>query len=203
MNFVLDRATVNRLQAEGARLLSMAYDLWKLGSQPVKTATWKSTGEMHDFFVASFIATPGMGSGRMVPMRLQFDPQQRLELPDDEESVSQAPQRARATAWMISELELIGIAKHDQPVVFTRIGHGTGERERSLNDFEGQAVAALRSGKSIVSRRSDDGMLLIGAIRARSTCLRCHRSHREGDVLGAFRYVLQKFWPNTAQMPDR
>lgn len=194
LNFTLSRSSIAAMQDEGQRLLSMAYDLSRLGNKaPAKTSTWRSMSEMHDYFVASFIATPGMGSGRMGRMMLEVDPAQRLLLPDDEESSSDAARSgSKRQGWAVEQLSLIGIAKHETPVVFTRIGHGTGEGERTLDDVESQAIASLRAGRDIVSRRADgERLLLIGAIRAQSTCLQCHRTEREGALLGALRYTMR------------
>ena len=194
VDLVLNAASITAMRDEAERLRSMAYGLSSMRyNQPSNSSPWRSLDDMHNYFVATFIATPGMGSGRMGRMFLQLDPGQRLLLPDEGSTSDAARPSAPTTAWSVNELELIGIAKHERPVVFSRIAHGTGESERSLSEFEQQSLAALRSGRNIISRRGDGGaMLLVGAIRAQSGCLQCHQSQREGDLLGAFRYVMRK-----------
>jgi hypothetical protein len=94
----------------------------------------------------------------------------------------------------VKDLDLIGIAKHEQPVVFSRLAHGVyGVSDRKLTAFERQSLASLQKGKEMVSGRADAGaMVVIGAIRAESACIRCHRTEAVGGLLGAFRYVLRR-----------
>jgi hypothetical protein len=175
---------------EGARLLAQAAELWKLrpAYAPARSPTWSSLEEMHGYFVAMFLATPGMGSGRMAGERMQIDPQQRLLLSGEEGSSS-----STSGAWRVEELNLIGSAKHEQPVVFLRTAHGTyAQTDRRLTDVEHQSLAAFKVGTNVVSRSGDREMLVVGAIRAQPACLTCHQAYREGDVLGALRYVLQR-----------
>jgi hypothetical protein len=131
---------------------------------------------------------------------LQIDPKQRLLLPYEGSRSNAAPSTGDESAWSVKELDLIGIAMHQRPVVFSRVAHGVyAENDRPLTAFEQQSLESLRSGKEVVSGRGDAGiMLLIGAIRAESACLTCHRSERAGSLLGAFRYVLQ---PSPADPP--
>jgi hypothetical protein len=194
VNFTLDRATVQAMQQEGSRLQSLAPKLWDLRSYaPPRTASWRSLDEMHRYFVATFIATPGMGSGRMSGVVLQIDPAQRLLLPHEGNTAEAAPSQKEQSAWVVKELDLIGIAMHPSPVVFSRVAHGVyAQADRPLTSFEQQSLETLRSGSEVVTGRGEAGaMLLIGAIRAESACLTCHHSERAGSLLGAFRYVLQ------------
>lgn len=52
-------------------------------------------------------------------------------------------------------------------------------------------MAELTLGKKIVSDTDTASLLVVGAIRAEASCLRCHGGYGVGDLLGAFRYVLQ------------
>jgi len=188
VNFTLDRESLAAMWKEGARLLAQAAELWHMKRYaPANRATWSSLDEMHGYFEAMFIATPGMGSGRMAGERMQIDTNQRLQLHHEEGSTGQV-----FDTWVVKALDLIGVAKHEQPVVFSRTAHGTyAQADRELTDFEQQSLSALRRGSNTVSRSKDGEMLLVGAIRARSACLTCHQADKEGDLLGALRYVLQ------------
>jgi Protein of unknown function (DUF3365) len=180
INFTLTSSEEESMRTEATRLLSQAQGLWALQSayKTVATPTWSTTDEMHRYHVDKFIATPGMGSGRMAGMLMQIDPQQRLLLSDG--------------SLTINTLELIGIAKHESAVVFTRIAHGPEEAEtRKLTAFEQHALTELMSGKEIVSSENDGSTLVVGAIRARTSCLSCHNTSKVGDLLGAFRYELK------------
>jgi hypothetical protein len=159
---------------------------------PAATSAWSSLNEMHRYFTAAFIATPGMGGGRMVAVGLLPNRDQRLLL-SDEEGTANVPQQSRGDgAWVVRELELIGIAKHDQPVLFSFVAHGTAASQRPLTPFEQKAVGALQRGGTIISHQSADEIEAVGAIRAQKECVQCHRPYREGDVLGALRYVLRR-----------
>ena len=113
---------------------------------------------------------------------------------DDEEEFSRLGTGGTpANAWMVGELNLIGIAKRQEPVLFDYIVHGSnGVASRPLSDFESQAIARLRRGGSVVNRRTRAEIQIVGAIRAGSACLQCHHPYREGDLLGAMRYVLRR-----------
>ena len=117
---------------------------------------------------------------------MSLDPRKRIRISkaqDDGKS---------AGVWAVASLDLVGIAKHETPVVFSKLAHGTyGLDPRKLSDFENHALSQLRDGKETVYRRDVDGILLIGAIRAGDSCLGCHVGTHRGDLLGAFRYTLQ------------
>jgi hypothetical protein len=81
LDFTFTREQVTALEQAASQLGRQASELWQLrSSTPGETKSWSSTGEMHKYYVAKFIATPGMGSGRVGPMMLEVDPQQRLFL---------------------------------------------------------------------------------------------------------------------------
>ena len=202
VDFTLTHDTASVLRAAADTLDSERAGLWRMRSAaPAPTTRWRSLSDMHGFFVATFIATPGMGSGRMGPMMLSLDPQQRLELPD--EGRNAGSQASPTVHWRVKELELIGIARHPQPVVFTTIAHGPGEGVRAVNPFESQALTTLKTGRDIVSRRTNAGdMELIGGIRAASACVQCHQPYRDGDLLGAFRYVMERTTAASAAVPS-
>jgi hypothetical protein len=192
-SFALADAWIEQTRSEAARLDAQRTDLWRLRTYaPAATSSWPSLYEMHRYFTTAFIATPGMGSGRMVAQSLQPDPAQRLRVAD-EEGAANVPERSRADgAWVVRELDLIGIAKHDQPVVFSRVAHGAdAASQRPLSAFEQQAISKLQGG-TIISQQSADTIEAVGAIRAEKACVQCHQPYREGDVLGAFRYVLRR-----------
>ena len=62
--------------------------------------------------------------------------------------------------------------------------------KRPLSEFETAAVAKLRDGEDVVLEVSADAMHAVGAIRARTECISCHKTAEVGTLLGAFTYTL-------------
>ncbi len=150
---------------------------------------------MHDDFVLAFVQSEGFGRARVTPMmRVMHDYRTRGE-----------------TKLWIQDLQLIGIARHDPPVVFSSAFQGFQHAEegmalaprregRPLTDAERADVRALESGQRLVVHPQEDGLRAIGPIRAGDECLGCHKDKRAGDLLGAFVYTLR---PLPEQPPAR
>jgi hypothetical protein len=172
-----------------------AQELWKLRDQfkPVETPIWNSVDEMHRHIVTKFVATPGMGSGRLGPMLMEIDAEKQLLIT--------RTGAAGGKSFAMTKLELIGIARHEQPVAFERIAHGSDRWiTRELGEFETSALAELNAGKNTVTRENSGGMFVVGAIRADAACVSCHRTYKEGSLLGAFSYALS---PSQAPAPQQ
>jgi len=113
--------------------------------------------------------------------------------------------------WRIRHMELVSLLKHD-PAVAYKVGgpiwmsriemereHETGQVEkrvrptRSLNENEVASLEALSEGKDHVLAwdTAEERLQLIGAIRAKDACLKCHEVKR-GDLLGAFTYWIEE-----------
>lgn len=65
---------------------------------------------------------------------------------------------------------------------------GDTAQTRAPDAFESRALSRLRGGASLISERSGDQLRVVGAIRARRSCLLCHQGAELGDSLGAFSY---------------
>jgi hypothetical protein len=145
--------------------------------------SWESCEEMHDAYVARFESAPGFGMSRMgQPPMLDrsgtFD--------------------AGRTSYSIVNVELVGLLYRETPVVYTPFRHGSRPdgltfKDRDLNDFERSSLEAFRAGKGIASTDDEKAGTLacMGALRAKDTCLQCHRTKKVGDLLGAFTYNLR------------
>jgi hypothetical protein len=103
-----------------------------------------------------------------------------------------APQR-----WKVERLELVGLLKYDDPVVYLS-EHLPAMDElrdkaatRPLDAFESEALAGLRRGEDLMVQDRPDRMRVLGSIRAVKQCLGCHHAER-GDLLGAFSYRLAR-----------
>ncbi len=141
---------------------------------------------MHDDFVLAFVQSEGFGMRRITPMM-------------------QVMQRYRThgeTALWVADLQLIGIARHDPPVVFSSAFQGFQHSEegmapaprregRPLTDAERADVRALEDGQKLVVQPQGEALRVTGPVRAASECLGCHKDKRAGDLLGAFVYTLR------------
>jgi hypothetical protein len=98
--------------------------------------------------------------------------------------------------WRLNRLDLVGILKFDEPVVyltpsFPRMEEVQTSPTRPLDPFETEALAALLRGEDLVARESARHLRLFGSLRATKQCLACHHGER-GDLLGAFSYQLSR-----------
>ena len=155
---------------------------------------------MHDAFVEAFIDSQGFGKRRVTPMMVRMRYYQF-------EGVGE---KGRC----VFDVELVGVARHDPPVVHRAGFMGFQHRDddaampalptspRTLQAWERQALARLIGGADIVVDAGPGGERAMGPIRARPDCLSCHRDHREGEVLGALSYGLGRITV-APDVPDR
>jgi len=144
---------------------------------------WKSDAAMHEYFVKRFLESAGNGMERMQTPAMAIN--DSMWLTDG------------LSTFKLGTLELIGIAKHDSPVAFADLRHRpfAGDKEtRGLTAFETRALKELQGGAELTTQRDRRGRTVVGAVRAREECLRCHNSNGQGyqvgDLLGAFSYRL-------------
>ena len=156
-------------------------------SSDASPPVWTSMERMHADYVRAFVESDGFGRARITPMMMLMH-NGRLTLDNK--------------PLHVSEVQLIGIAKHDPPVVyasgFMAFQHAdTDERflpmpaSRSVDGQERLILRVLEKEQEVVTRTDASGLKAYGAIRATTPCLECHRSKRTGDLLGAFVYRLQ------------
>jgi len=155
-------------------------------SSDASSSAWTSVERMHADYVRAFVESEGFGRARITPM-MRLMHSGRLALDDK--------------PLHVSEVQLIGIAKHDPPVVyasgFMAFQHGdTDERflpmtaSRSVDGQERLILRTLEKEREVATLSDASGLKAYGAIRATTACLACHRSKGEGDLLGAFVYRL-------------
>ncbi|GEM_PF-4666470 len=99
--------------------------------------------------------------------------------------------------WEAKSVDMIGLVKSATPVVYVseKVAemHGTGEvPTRPLDEFELAGLHALAKGDNLFGRSRDGAIRLLGAVRAETSCIACHEDKKEGDLLGAFSYVLRE-----------
>ena len=98
-----------------------------------------------------------------------------------------APER-----WRLDRLELVGILKYEEPVVYLsehlpRMEELRQAPTRTLDSFEKAALEKLFGGEHLIVQETAKQMRMLGSIRATKQCLRCHQGER-GALLGAFSY---------------
>jgi hypothetical protein len=98
--------------------------------------------------------------------------------------------------WRLRNLELVSLLKFDEPRVYLsehlpRMDELQDAPTRPLDDFEKEALAALRNGQDVVDRTVGNRLRMLGSIRAFDKCLWCHEGER-GDLLGVFSYQLRQ-----------
>jgi hypothetical protein len=141
---------------------------------------------MHDDFVLAFVQSEGFGKMRITPMM----------------RVMQSYRTSGDPSLWITDVQLIGIARHHPPKVFSSAFQGfqhvedgapalPGRTGRPMTAQEAEAVRALESGQRLVVRKEETGLRVTGPIRAADECLGCHKDKRAGDMLGAFVYTLR------------
>ncbi len=138
---------------------------------------------MHDDAVLEFIDSEGFGQRRLPAMSKVLHRQ------------------VDGTDFFLFSLELIGVAKHNPPKVFSAemsVFHRPNEAfppppavGRAMTAWERKALRDLDAGQRlIVEKQEAHGLRVVGAIRAGGECLGCHKDKRAGDMLGAFVYTL-------------
>lgn len=98
--------------------------------------------------------------------------------------------------WRMDKLELVSLLKYKQPSVYLseylpRMKELREAKTRPLDEFEKNALNALRHGEDIQVESSHEQIRMLGAIRAAKQCLKCHDVER-GELLGAFSYGLRR-----------
>ncbi len=112
-------------------------------------------------------------------------------------AVKEAGPKEKVKNWEAKSVDLVGLLKHDQPIVY--ISEGIPDMDelkklptRPLDLFEMLGLESLQKGEELFSRSQDGVVRLLGAVRAKTDCLSCHTTKKEGDLLGAFSYTLRE-----------
>ncbi len=99
-----------------------------------------------------------------------------------------------ASGWQIRTVELVGLLKNEQPVVYVsknlpRMDELVKAPTRPLDALEAHGLAKLVAGDDYYATNTPDGLRMVGAIRSVEQCQKCHGGN-QGDLLGAFSYRL-------------
>jgi hypothetical protein len=98
--------------------------------------------------------------------------------------------------WRFESLDLISLLKHPEPVAYVskhlpRMDELRDAPTRPLDELEAEHLAKLRAGEEVSSAQGPRRVRMMGAIRARADCLKCH-SVEPNELLGAFSYDLRR-----------
>src|SRR5262245_3616853 len=158
---------------------------WNVLTGAQKTVTtgpqlWSSDFALHAYFVDRFLESPGNGIGRVYQPPMALTDSMRLRITSRE-------------TYKLDSFDLVGVGKHPEPVAFLGRTHqrvAMLRQTRTLTPFETRALAELASGEDVAVQKDETGgRAIVGALRAKEDCLRCHGG-KTGDVLGALSYRL-------------
>lgn len=159
-----------------------------------------SAEAMHADHFLRFETAPGFGMSRILVMpstselTLAYDTY-RVPKPD------LIALEGEPFAYRSPGMEMVSVASLTNRTIRARL------QTRDLTALEAKAVASLREGRNLVvqpaklrlptpqdEKREVDGLVAVGALRAKAGCAKCHEV-KEGTLLGAFSYSL---FPSTA-----
>ncbi|MBA4063335.1 MAG: hypothetical protein C0501_06405 [Isosphaera sp.] len=140
-------------------------------------------GKLHDAGFLDFVNPRGFGYVRDRRHVAGFQPHEFTRVPGP------------AERWAVARLELVGLLRHDDPVVYVsaslpRMDALRDAPTRPTDPFETAALAALRAGADLHVGDGPDTGRFVGAVRSTRQCLECHGGDR-GALLGAFTYRLR------------
>lgn len=159
-----------------------------------------SAEAMHADHFHRFETAPGFGMSRVLVMpstselTLAYDTY-RVPKPD------LIALEGEPFAYRSPGMDMVSMASLTNRTIRARL------QTRDLSALEAKAIVSLREGRNLVvqpaklllptlqdQKRELDGLLAIGALRAKASCAKCHEV-AEGTLLGAFSYSL---FPSTA-----
>jgi hypothetical protein len=108
------------------------------------------------------------------------------------------PRTPPGDEWQLTNLELVGLLKHDPPAVYVsdhlpRMQDLSSEAAttRPLDAFETESLKRLLDGEAVVAGQGKSRLRVLGGLRAAWQCTQCH-SVGEGHLLGAFSYEFRR-----------
>jgi hypothetical protein len=141
---------------------------------PKPADTFSEAHGIHDGSVLLFVHASGFGRVRM----FTFENDRGVEVSSRD----------------VDRVELVSLLTESEPSVYVLNEMATPAlarqaKRRPLDKFERLGLDAVRCGEDLVWT-PEAPTRMFGAIRAWKSCVDCHKSAREGDLLGAFTYYL-------------
>jgi len=96
--------------------------------------------------------------------------------------------------WQVERIDLVGLLKHEKPVVYVSESLPRMEdigklKTRELDFFESAGLDHVKKVDELYMRGDETLLRVIGPLRSLDQCQKCHGG-KVGDLLGAFSYVL-------------
>src|SRR5579862_4039839 len=105
-----------------------------------------------------------------------------------------------AGTWQIEDIQLVGLLKRPDPVVYLSddspvMGKLNPLNVRTPDAFEMSSISELKKGKYLIVQQERDSIRMVGALRAfNEQCMACHDVKRD-TLLGALSYRLKRAEP--------
>jgi hypothetical protein len=127
--------------------------------------------------------------------KTHYDVQDAVGKPDPLVGGSQILTDDHKEQWVVGKVQLVGLVKHKEPVAYVteKMPAMKDVKEvptRELNDFEKNALDAIRGGDNLNAEKVGKEMRVLGPIYAGQRCTTCHEN--KGQLLGAFSYQLER-----------
>jgi pimeloyl-ACP methyl ester carboxylesterase len=108
---------------------------------------------------------------------------------------SDGPKPGEKTRWTVRTVQLVGLTKNPQPVVYLtdrlpKMDQVTEIPTRPLDEFETEALRLVRRGQELHSRADGKQNRMMAPIYADASCVWCHEP--QGKLLGAFTYEIER-----------
>lgn len=142
---------------------------------------------VHDAAVDDFVSPQRMAYVRSRKEVAGFEPHRMYKF-----SMHGPPDQS--PNWQVVRLELVSLLRQNEPRVYTSntipdMDQLADAPNRPLDEFEKGALPQLHSQEDVVFDVLPDRIVMLGAVRAGTTCFKCHVGER-GKLLGAFSYEL-------------
>ena len=190
------------------------------GSSPVYVNA--AMQPLHDRNERDFLQAVGLGIGRRAHIQILHDQilamedgsewriykSELLGIAEHDQPMVMSTTRAVSAGHSLARMEESAREKEEIESAKTYAESARkGVRERALNDFEIIALERMKSGETgpWMAEAPDRGVgcfRMMGAIRARQDCLKCHSDYKEGDALGAFVYLLEQVAPAKVEIEE-
>jgi hypothetical protein len=108
---------------------------------------------------------------------------------------SNGPKPGEKTRWTVRKVQLVGLTKHPNPVVYLtdilpKMDTVAETPTREMDEFETQALLLIRRGQELHTKADGNLIRMMAPIFAASNCVKCHEP--QGKLLGAFSYEVER-----------
>lgn len=184
---------------ERMKALFDTYKAWQAKHNPLHLPSRKLILDSHDSAVFDFAGSGRNGHVKDLDHVAGFGSHAMIRSPQFEPGPTELrywpdPRKEAPLQWLVTQLQLVSLLKHDAPGVYAsknlpRMEELTETELRPLNDFESASLERLAAGDDLALEVHTDRIRMLGALRASKQCVQCHQV-THGELLGAFSYEL-------------